>query len=124
LLDLSPTLHSEVDRPDSEASFRMALWPPLCALIVYFTSTDSKLWLIGLLLPAVLAAQWIYSRNQAHGALRVAIRVRPELQKFVHDIEAGALDVPTSDERKSLPRDDPERRTVAATRADDQSDDA
>lgn len=38
LLDLSPSLHSEVDRPDSEATFRMAVWPPLVAVALYLAA--------------------------------------------------------------------------------------
>jgi hypothetical protein len=80
LLDLSPALHSEVDRPDAEATFRLAIWPPLTVLSIYLASTVSLWWLLALLLPAALAWQWTSLRRRADEALMMAIAAREELQ--------------------------------------------
>ena len=59
LLDISAALHSEVDRPDAEATFRMVLWPPLALISAYLALTSSVLWVWALLLPLALAVQWL-----------------------------------------------------------------
>ena len=82
LLDLSSALYTEVDRPDAEATFRMALWPPLVVALVYLAATDSPWWLAGLALAAAVAAQWIALRRRANDALITAIAAKSEL----HDI--------------------------------------
>jgi hypothetical protein len=48
LLDASSGLHSEIDRPDAEATFRLALWPPLVAVLVVVAEGVSSYWLIAL----------------------------------------------------------------------------
>lgn len=53
LLDESEALHADVDRPDTEATFRMALWPPLAALIIYAAIELNPLFLLALVLPLV-----------------------------------------------------------------------
>jgi hypothetical protein len=89
LLDLSTELHSEVDRPDAEATFRMALWPPLAALTLYpLAAQVSGWWLGALVIPALLAWQWISLRRQATESLVAATAARPELQEmFVEGVE-------------------------------------
>jgi hypothetical protein len=82
LLDLSSALHTEVDRPDAEATFRMALWPPLVVALAYLAATNSPWWLAGLAFPAAVAAQWIALRRRANDALITAIAAKSEL----HDI--------------------------------------
>jgi hypothetical protein len=79
LLDLSQSLHSEVDRPDAEATFRMALWPPLAVLGAYLALQVSPLWALVLVAPALLAWQWRALRLQANDALVTVFVARPEL---------------------------------------------
>jgi hypothetical protein len=72
LLDLSQPLHSEIDRPDAEATFRMALWPPLAVVVLYVAVAVSKWWIYALTLPLLLVWQWISLRRQANDALVAA----------------------------------------------------
>jgi hypothetical protein len=76
LLDVSQPLHSETDRPDAEATFRMALWPPLLVVVTYLALKVSLWWWFALLLPALLAWQWISLRRQANDALVAAFVAR------------------------------------------------
>jgi glyoxylase-like metal-dependent hydrolase (beta-lactamase superfamily II) len=79
LLDLSPALHSEVDRPDAEAAFRMALWPPLSVIALYLTITTSVVWVLALAIPWALALQAHAQMERSDGALVTAIVARSEL---------------------------------------------
>lgn len=79
LLDLSPALHSEVDRPDAEAKFRMALWPPLSVIALYLTITTSVVWLLALTISRALAAQGRTLTARSDAALITAIVARSEL---------------------------------------------
>jgi hypothetical protein len=88
LLDLSPALHSEVDRPDAEATLRMALWPPLSVIAIYLALTTSALWLSALIFPVALAIQWITMRDRSNDALVTAIAVTRALRDV---LETGAL---------------------------------
>jgi hypothetical protein len=81
LLDESAALHAEVDRPDSEASFRLALWPPTLALVIYASASIDPLWIFGLVLPLALAVQWLVLRRRANAALRVAAAARPSISQ-------------------------------------------
>jgi hypothetical protein len=92
LLDLSEPLHSEVDRPDAEATFRMALWPPLSGLTIYLMITVSTGWIAALLLPALLAWQWFSLRRRANAALITAIAARPELRESLIEDVKRAID--------------------------------
>jgi hypothetical protein len=83
LLDVSPSLHSEVDRPDSEATFRMALWPPLAVLVFYLGFAVSPWWLLALLVPAALSWQWVVLHREANDALLTAISAKAaEFSRF------------------------------------------
>ena len=87
LLDLSEPLHSAVDRPDAEATFRMALWPPLAAVAIYLAAVLSSWWLTLLALPVLLAWQWVFLRRRANDAPVTAIAARTELaQEFVNAV--------------------------------------
>jgi hypothetical protein len=79
LLDVSQPRHSEVDRPDAEGTFRMALWPPLSALVIYLAVAVSWPWMFAMVLPALLAWQWIGFRRQANAELVTAFVDRDEL---------------------------------------------
>jgi hypothetical protein len=79
LLDASEPLHSELDRPDAEATFRMAIWPPLTALVIYLALEVSSWWWFALVAPVLLAIQWINLRTRANNALVAAFVARPEL---------------------------------------------
>ena len=79
LLDTSAPLHSDLDRPDAEATFRMALWVPLTALVIYLTVKVSLWWVFALVVPVLLAWQWISLRRQANAALVAAFVARDEL---------------------------------------------
>jgi hypothetical protein len=79
LLDASQPLHSDLDRPDAEATFRMALWPPLAVLVLYLTVNVSWVWAFALAVPLLLAWQWISLRRQANAALVAAFVARDEL---------------------------------------------
>lgn len=79
LLDLSEPLHAEVDRPDSEATFRMALWPPILVLVIYAGFEFDTWWFIALLVPVALIWQWLMFRVRAERALGVAAEARPEI---------------------------------------------
>jgi hypothetical protein len=79
LLVLAPAWHAEVDRPDSEATLCMALWPPVTALVVYLGSTISLPWFAALLIPAAIGRQWISRRRRADIALREALDANPEI---------------------------------------------
>lgn len=80
LLDASPALHSEVDRPDAEATFRRALWPPLAVIVVYLAITVSYLWLFALALATALAVQGSRLQKQSNDALVTAIVATPRLR--------------------------------------------
>jgi hypothetical protein len=73
LLAVSQPLHAEVDRPDAEATFRMALWPPLTLLVMYLAIQVSWWWAFALLVPALLVWQWLSLRRQANDALVLAL---------------------------------------------------
>jgi hypothetical protein len=79
LIDASESLHSELDRPDAEATFRMALWPPLTTLIVYLALEVSPWWWFALVVPALLVWQWISLRRKANDKLVAAFVARDEL---------------------------------------------
>jgi hypothetical protein len=55
-----------------QATFRMALWPPLCVVMVYVTFAVSWWWWFALTLPLLLGWQWISLRRQANDALVAA----------------------------------------------------
>ena len=78
LIDLSEPLHSELDRPDAEATFRMALWLPLAALVIYLALEVSWWWWFAIVVPALLAWQWLTLRRQANSALVAAFVAREE----------------------------------------------
>jgi hypothetical protein len=78
LLDVSEPLHSDLDRPDAEATFRMALWPPLTALVIYLALEVNPFWLSALVVPVLLAWQWISLRRTANTALIGAFVAREE----------------------------------------------
>ena len=82
LLQASADLHSEVDRPDNEALFRSALWPPLAAISIYMGVVVSPVWFIALLLPALLIWQQRRQRREADDALATAIACDEALQTF------------------------------------------
>jgi hypothetical protein len=90
LLDLSPALHSEVDRPDAEATFRMALWPPLVTMLLYLSFAHSWLWMLGLVLPIALVLQWLVLRRTANDALVTAVAANPETRGM---LIAGAFGI-------------------------------
>jgi hypothetical protein len=76
ILDVSEALHAEVDRPDAEATFRMATWPPLTALVTYLAVKVSPWWSLAFIVPVVLAWQRKSLRKQANDALVTALVVR------------------------------------------------
>jgi len=93
MLDVSPTLHTEVDRPDAEATFRMALWPPLALLVIYLAVSASAAWFAAVLIPALLAWQWISLRQRANDALFAAIAARAELKDmFLNGVDRGVAE--------------------------------
>ena len=79
LLDASQPLHSDLDRPDAEATFRMALWPPLTAIMIYLALKVSPWWWVALVVPVLLARQWFSLRRHANAALVAAFVAREEL---------------------------------------------
>jgi hypothetical protein len=83
LLDLSQSLHSEVDRPDAEATFRMGLWPPLAAMALYLAFAESPWWVLALALPSVLALQWMALRRTANDALVTAIAAKDQTRAML-----------------------------------------
>jgi hypothetical protein len=104
LLDISSALHSEVDRPDAEATFRMALWPPLAVISLYLMSTTSVLWVWALALPLALAAQWKTLRRRSNDALVTAIATREELCEAMLTGAFGARSlIRSAEERSSSP---------------------
>ena len=118
LLDFSEPLHSAVDRPDAEATFRMALWPPLVALAIYLAVTVSWWWIAALVLPAMLAWQWISLRKRANDALVTAIAARSELSEpFVDAVQASVESQRNADREGAHAEFDP-RLTAAEVRDD------
>ncbi len=83
LMDLSPAAFAELDRLDAEATFRMALWPPLTALIVLLVVEESDWWFVALALPLLIIAQWISRRRRANSVLATAVVARDELLALV-----------------------------------------
>lgn len=83
LLVDSEALHAQVDRLDAEATFRQAIWPPLAVLAIYLAVAVNPLWLFGLVVPIVLAWQWISLRKQANDALVTVLAARPTLNEPV-----------------------------------------
>jgi hypothetical protein len=81
LLAESVALHTEVDRPDAEATFRIGLAPPLTVLVVYLAVTVSPWWLLGLLISALLLWQSALFARQANDALVIAVLSREELNE-------------------------------------------
>jgi hypothetical protein len=79
LLTLAPALHAEVDRRENEATFRLALAPPLALLTAWLTITDSPLWAVGALLVVGLVVQGRTLRKQAGDELVTAMRARNDL---------------------------------------------
>jgi hypothetical protein len=79
----SEALHSEVDRPDAEATFRMAIWPPLGVLAIYLAAAVNPLWLLALVVPAILAWQWVSLREQANDALVTVLASSEDLGRPV-----------------------------------------
>jgi hypothetical protein len=110
LLDVSPELHTEVDRPDAEATFRMALWPPLAALILCFMTSVNVFYAAGLVVPAALAWQWLTLRRASNDALVTAIAVRPELRATLLD---GLRSQPLDDDLQAVALDETVRTTLA-----------
>jgi hypothetical protein len=102
LLDLSPALHSEVDRPDAEATFRMALWPPLGAIALYLAFADSPWWALALVLPVALGLQWIALRRRANDALVTAIAAKPEIRDMLIAGAYGTQQQPTTRAAESI----------------------
>lgn len=78
LLATKPELYSEVDRKDSEALFRLALVPPLGALLAWLTFADSPLWLIGVVPVLGLFLQGRALQRSAGDTLVVALRAQPD----------------------------------------------
>ena len=74
LLDDSPTIYAEVDRPEAEATFRLALWPPLSVIVAVLTINVSLVWGIAAALPIAVARQWWTLRSASAG--RPARRAR------------------------------------------------
>jgi hypothetical protein len=83
LLAENPALHSEVDRPDAEATFRTALWAPLSAVIFYVSLTISAWWSFALVLPLALVAQSRLLRREANDALITSLVASDALSKDV-----------------------------------------
>jgi hypothetical protein len=122
LLDLSTALHSEVDRPDAEATFRMALWPPLAAIAIYLAVSVSPLWLLALILPAFLAVQWISLRRQANDTLITAVAARSELETLFLEQTAGVVDTLGGSRRLMTPEEREAARAVAPHPSQGQTD--
>ena len=57
----------------------MAIWPPLAALVIYLTLEVNWRWGLVLVVPVLLAWQWISLRRQANAALVAAFSARDEL---------------------------------------------
>jgi hypothetical protein len=94
LLDVSAPLHSEVDRPDAEATLRMTLWPPLVALVVCLAWRASWIWVAALAVPSLIAWQWLSLRRHANDALVTAIVARDELnEEFTRNVVAERTQV-------------------------------
>lgn len=91
LLDLSQPLHSALDRPDAEATFRMALWPPLAALVFYLAVNVSWWWGFAMVLPVLLAWQWISLRRQANTALVAAFVARLSDEVAKTEVRKGTI---------------------------------
>ena len=79
ILDISEALHSEVDRPDAEATFRMALWPPLALLVGHLAFAASASWTFAIVVPSILVWQSISLRRHANDALITVLVAREEL---------------------------------------------
>jgi hypothetical protein len=57
----------------------MALWPPLAALVIYLTREVSWWWVLAMVVPVLLAWQWISLRRRANSALVAAFVARDAL---------------------------------------------
>jgi hypothetical protein len=64
-------LTNRIDRLGAEANLRVALTPPLIALIVYMGTEDSAAWFIGGLVVPAMAGQAFLRSRQAIAATRV-----------------------------------------------------
>lgn len=75
LLTSDLNLHSEVDRRDTEATFRLAVVPPLAGIFLFMTFADRLLWLIGLTVVGGLVWQGLQQRREGGDLLVDAIRL-------------------------------------------------
>jgi hypothetical protein len=82
LLDVSPALHSEVDRPAAEATFRAAIAPPLAALSIYAAVVITPICVVGVVLAGLLAAQAFLFNEKAGRAFQTATQARDELKVY------------------------------------------
>lgn len=85
LLEVAETTGAKVERLHAEADFRIAIFPPLIALILIFAAGASPLWLAGLLVPVALAVQGMALSDRAIEELLDALRARtqtPELEQI------------------------------------------
>jgi len=86
LLEKSPEVFEEVDRTESEAETRLAVVPPLIALVLVLAFTSSAFWLVGALPVLMLFHQGVQRRQERGDQLIDAVSVGtiepPELERL------------------------------------------
>lgn len=97
LLEKVPAVFEEIDRIESESEMRLAVVPPLLALIVVLTVRSSIVWLAGLALVALLFHQGVRCRQERGDQIMDAISVGtiepPELERLTRTFEEVCADV-------------------------------
>ncbi|HYJ22770.1 MAG TPA: hypothetical protein VEW07_12210 [Solirubrobacterales bacterium] len=97
LLEKAPEVFEEVDRIESEAEMRLAVVPPLLALIAVLAVRSSILWLAGLLLVAFLFQQGIRCRQERGDQIIDAVSVGtvepPELERLARVFDEVHKDI-------------------------------
>ena len=78
LLVANPLLFGEVDRNDSEATFRFAIAAPVAVISAWLAATESPAWGLGLIVAGALVAHGIRLSRGATSSLAVALRAEGE----------------------------------------------
>jgi hypothetical protein len=123
LLAISEPLHAEVDRPEAEATFRMALTPPLAVLAAYLSLAVSWWWLLTFAVPALLAWQWMSMRRRADDALVTAVVTHPDLSEPVADYVIKDAIATKADEAVGREQGEHDNAVVRVRRAPSDDDD-
>lgn len=90
LLTTEPLLHTEIDRLEAESDIRLAIMPPLLALIAVLALRENASCLAGLPIVAMLWHQGVQRRKQRGDLLVEALAIEPAQAPYLRKLEAAA----------------------------------